>query len=41
MFNPIMPIYMKRTTWFYFDLTAAFMIFVHLFSMRLDWKKSN
>ena len=41
MFNPIMPIYMKRTTWFYFDLIAAFLIFVHLFSMRLDWKKSD
>jgi hypothetical protein len=35
LFNPIVPIYLKRTTWFGFDIGAAILFAIHLALVRL------
>ena len=40
-FNPLIPIYLKRTTWIYFDLIAACVIVAHLLFMRVGMKESG
>jgi hypothetical protein len=35
LFNPIVPIYLKRTTWFGFDIGAAVPFAIHLVFVRL------
>jgi hypothetical protein len=35
LFNPLVPIYLSRTTWFYLDLGAAIVIVAHLVIMRV------
>ena len=35
LFNPLIPIYLKRGTWFYFDIIVAVLIAVHLVFRRL------
>jgi hypothetical protein len=35
LFNPIIPIYLHRYTWFYLDLGAAGVFIAHLFLVRL------
>ncbi|SIO56175.1 hypothetical protein SAMN05443247_08214 [Bradyrhizobium erythrophlei] len=34
LFNPLIPIFLDRTTWFYLDLSAATAFLVHLFIVR-------
>jgi hypothetical protein len=41
LFNPLVPIYLHQATWFYFDLIAALLIFAHLLSKRVSWKKPD
>jgi hypothetical protein len=36
-FNPIFPIYLKRVTWFYFDVGGALIFAAHLAFVRLSW----
>jgi hypothetical protein len=35
LFNPIIPIYLSRGTWFYFDLLAASLFAAHLLVVRI------
>ncbi len=35
LFNPIMPVYLKRGTWFYLDILTAIIFLVHLGMARL------
>ena len=35
LFNPLVPIYLKRSTWFYLDIGAAIIFALHLFLLRL------
>ena len=35
LFNPVMPIYLKRGTWFYFDILTAVAFLVHLGMARV------
>jgi hypothetical protein len=35
LFNPIIPIYLKQTTWFGFDIAAAVLFAAHLAFVRL------
>jgi Family of unknown function (DUF6804) len=41
LFNPLIPIHLKRTTWFYVDLIAACVILAHLLFMRVGVTKSS
>lgn len=34
LFNPLLPIYLNRATWFYLDLAAAIAFVAHLFMVR-------
>ena len=35
LFNPVIPIYLSRATWFYFDVGTALLIAVHLLFVRV------
>jgi hypothetical protein len=35
LFNPLIPIYLSRGTWFYFDLLAAALFAAHLLFVRI------
>jgi hypothetical protein len=35
LFNPVIPIYLSRRTWFYFDLLAAALFAAHLLLVRI------
>jgi hypothetical protein len=35
LFNPVMPIYLSRGTWFYFDVTAAVVFATHFVFVRI------
>jgi hypothetical protein len=39
LFNPVVPIYLHRQTWFYIDLGAAAIFVLHFVFVR--WKASN
>ena len=41
LFNPIVPIYLNRATWAYFDVGGAIMIAVHLAFVRLGWLRTK
>lgn len=41
LFNPFVPVYLKRTTWAYFDVGIAIIFFVHLAFVRLQWLKTR
>jgi hypothetical protein len=38
LFNPFIPIFLDRTTWFYLDLSTATVFLVHLFIVRQQSK---
>jgi hypothetical protein len=35
LFNPVLPIYLSRGSWFYFDLLAAALFVAHLLFVRI------
>lgn len=35
LFNPIAPVYLRRATWFYFDIGVAVVFAAHLLLLRL------
>ena len=37
LFNPIIPVYLKRGTWEYIDVGAALIFAAHLMLVRLGW----
>ena len=39
LFNPIVPVYLKRATWVYFDVGTALLFVAHLVFVRLGWLK--
>jgi hypothetical protein len=41
LFNPIVPIYLKRATWFYFDVGIALIFAAHLAFVRLSWLRAE
>jgi hypothetical protein len=36
LFNPLLPIHLNRSTWFYLDLAAAIAFVAHLFMVRQE-----
>lgn len=41
LFNPLVPVYLKRTDWFYLDIGAAVVIVAHLLVVRIRSKQSS
>jgi hypothetical protein len=41
LFNPIIPIYLSRATWFYFDVGVAIIFGAHLAVVRLGWLQTK
>jgi hypothetical protein len=41
LFNPIIPIYLSRRTWYGFDVAAAIMLAAHLAFVRLRWMRTK
>ncbi len=41
LFNPIVPVYLKRATWAYFDVGTAILFFVHWAFVRLRWLRAK
>ena len=37
LFNPIIPVYLKRTIWFDIDVGMAIILASHLVCVRLSW----
>ena len=37
LFNPIIPIYLSRSTWYDFDVGVAIILAAHLAFVRLGW----
>jgi len=40
LFNPLLPVYLNRGTWFYLDIGAAIIIVAHLLAVR-GFSKQN
>jgi len=41
LFNPIIPVYLKRGTWFDIDIGVALVFAAHLMHVRLRWLQSK
>jgi hypothetical protein len=41
LFNPIIPIYLSRRTWYGFDVAAAIILASHLVFVRLGWMRAK
>jgi uncharacterized protein DUF6804 len=41
LFNPIIPIYLSRRTWFGFDVGVAIILAAHLAFVRLGWLRTK
>jgi hypothetical protein len=41
LFNPIIPIYLSRRTWFRFDVGVAIILAAHLAFVRLGWLQTK
>jgi hypothetical protein len=39
LFNPFVPVYLNRATWFYLDIGAAIVIVAHLMAVRVKSKR--
>jgi uncharacterized membrane protein YccC len=41
LFNPIIPIYLSRSTWYDFDVGVAIVLAAHLAFVRLGWLQTK
>jgi hypothetical protein len=41
LFNPIIPIYLSRSTWYDFDVVVAVILAAHLAFVRLGWMRTK
>lgn len=41
LFNPIMPFYLNRETWQFFNLSVAVIYFVSIFKLKLNYGQQN
>lgn len=41
LFNPLIPIYLTRSTWFYLDIGTAIIFTLHLFAVRLKTRTAQ